>query len=200
MATLCVSCGLETDPNGRLQVATSGSWGSGALGFPCDDEQGAPIYCDEHGRLRTTPEHTATRLFDNGVAFPQERSLSAGNDWFTPVTLTYRNPSTCRSMWFMAHARAEATYRLQPGSAFRLRGGIPTVDTPSGGGVDLARDSQAPSEAVRVVTVTGNPFGTLLVPPGGTVTINTSMTTSCLSGEIQIIEHRYWWSTLGVTV
>lgn len=200
MATLCVSCGLETDPDGRLRVATSGEWGTAPLVFPCDDEQGGPVYCDEHGRLRTAPEHTTTRMFDNGQPFNGPRRLTAGNDWYTPVRLTFTNPSPCRAMWFKADARVEASYSLEAGSGYRLRAGLPTLDTPSGGGVDLARDSQHSSLGVRVVTVTGNPFGTLRVEPGQTVTIDTSITTSCISGAIDILEHRYWVSALGSTI
>jgi hypothetical protein len=201
MATpLCVSCGLDTDPEGRLIVAVSGSWGTAPLNFSCDDSNGEPVFCDSQGQLRTAPRATATRMFNDGVAFDGPRTLTATFDWYTPVTLSYTNTSSCRSMWVHAHARAEASYTMAAGSAYRLRAGRPISNTASGGGDALARDSQHATLGDRVVTVTGTVFGSLLLAPGATTVITTGMTTQCLSGTLTLHEHRYWMSAIGVTV
>lgn len=98
----CVGCGLFDPDDGvnPVRVNTSGTFGGAGLNFGGDDTVGAPIYCDETGRLRGPPEHdssteTASSTVADGSGF-NNSIVDGGTE-----TITLTNPSALRSCSYL---------------------------------------------------------------------------------------------------
>lgn len=78
-------------------VSTSGTWGAGPLTFGCANTNGAPIYVDSAGQIRTVPDHTAVQGGRNGLVTTQGTAGPGGYGGPTAAS-TINNPSPCRSM------------------------------------------------------------------------------------------------------
>lgn len=65
----CTGCGL-VDSIGEIAVATSGQWGGPGLNFGLDGTDGAPIFADSTGELRTVPDRIATVFSSSDSSAP----------------------------------------------------------------------------------------------------------------------------------
>jgi hypothetical protein len=166
------------------------------LDFDCPDSQGSPVYCDSSGELRTVPPSTATRYsLDDNVA--PDRNLGAGDDWYSPTTTTFTNPSPCRDMVFFCTVRAEFTAALNANTTVRFRAGSPNANTGSGAGLDMFRIT---SPNAQTITFAGPVNGAIIVPAASAQVFNTGMTTQCLSGGLNVVRHRYTVHAVGFTI
>lgn len=199
MASLCVSCGLTTDENGKLKVANSSDWGGPGLDFDCNQLTGIPIFCDSQGELRGPPEHTAVTFgVDDNVDLDNE--LEAGDAHFSPTSITYKNPSPCRSMVVFAVARAEFQLSVTPGTTWRLKIGNPIDNNESGEGATCERDTLAANGSTHTIQRQGVSTNVRLLAPGQSLVISSGVTTECLGGQLTVQRHRWTVHGIGVTV
>lgn len=122
-------CGLKADGLG-LAVNTSGTWN-----FACPDTEGAPIYCDAAGQLRTNPEHTCVAALRMGIFGPLGTVPGDNTAHFIPDgTITLNNPSPCRPMV----AAIDFTVSVQAGG---LPAGTPINATSASGQFKVSANS-----------------------------------------------------------
>lgn len=104
------ACGLATDEDGALIVATSTTWpgtGLDGVAFEGSPTDGSGIYCAPDGKVYGAPEHTSLAVqADDTLVAP---TLITVNPSYTspasaPVTLV--NPSLQRRMTVVRHLRA----------------------------------------------------------------------------------------------
>jgi hypothetical protein len=113
LGTLLPGCGVEIAAD-TLSVATSGEWGEGALDFPCDDDEGSPVYCDEAGELRTIPEHTSGSILEQDSIDPLTFDLTVvqvDTPWGVVGPLSFTN-TTCRNMNWTAILNSQLRAKL----------------------------------------------------------------------------------------
>ena len=131
-----IGCGLRVNGSGQLEIADSGDWAMGPLGFPGPDTGGSPIYCGSDG-LRTVPEHTsvAVQATTNNPAPTPIAPGGFGNLALLPQ-FSLANPSPTRSIvvrvsyhgvWGLV--AASGTDFLIEGQIFRV---LPTFASLSG--------------------------------------------------------------------
>lgn len=94
-------CGLYIDGTGvRVNTFT---WGWG-----CAVTNGAPVYCDGSGQLRTQPEHTSQEYGRAASTSPQV-TIYPTDSVSGVVNITATNPSTCRSATWMSGSSVNGT-------------------------------------------------------------------------------------------
>ncbi len=116
---LDTGCGLVLDGLSELGVQVSGNWGIGPLGFACGDANGAPVYCDSAGSIRTVPEHTSTGQRAE-AAFAVGVPLNSGAALTPPVFNFLVNPSPCRAMAYLAVYEGGWNYDVVAGTTYDL--------------------------------------------------------------------------------
>lgn len=114
MSRVCYSCGLTTNSDGNLIVATSGTSGDNTK-FPvtdtCTITNGTHIYCDStSGAIYGEPEKFfRARRFGKALTAPNVNvaltDLAPADDTktniLTPISIIFENPSPCRPMNFL---------------------------------------------------------------------------------------------------
>lgn len=180
MANVCVGCGLDVLPDGRLVVSTVGAAGvhppHALLGtpFPCTaDTEFPPVYCDADGHLRGgAPEHTTElRLTTDQFNFVPDEALPHTS----PITsMTLFNPSDCRTMSGWLQFASIASCIIGPGGAVNF---VHNVDTGFGFSAVTAWQQHNEGTTTRPY-IPMRPI-TLLnfsLPPGGSQLIRFSTT------------------------
>lgn len=121
------ACGLDTDEDGKLKVATTDTWPMLDLwGQPLDgdDTDGAGTICDSGGQVRSAPQGTAhDESMAQDLVLAGPTPVPDGGTWTSDVSnsVILNNPSPSRSMLVHVQAVAAVDAIAKPNSGTLVR-------------------------------------------------------------------------------